>query len=297
MQAALDLATKLREAAQKRGDDAEWARGLIRETQLRMALHGYETAVRFLREQPWPEDPLPHALLDLFYAQALVTYQQAYGWEIAQREEVVSTAVPDLKQWTREQIYLEAQKAFLAAWQRRAEWGETPVTVVAEFVAPNDYPEGIRGTLRDAVSYLFAELLADSSLWEPAQSNELYRLPLDRLIAGEPGRAGRRRHRRRPRGAPAGQARRGARRPRGAGTAHAGRDEAAFEARRAAPRPPPRQLHRRRRPRQAARRARAGARRARRRAPLVVARHGTRSPSGCAATTTRRRWCGRARSR
>ena len=185
VQAALDLATSIRAAAQERGDEAEWARGLIREVQLRMALHGYETAVRFLREQPWPAAPLPRALLDLFYAHALVTYQQAYGWEIGQREEVVSTAEPDLKLWTREQVYAEAQEAFLAAWRQRESWGTAPVAVVEEFVAPGDYPAGVRGTLRDAVSYLFAAMLADSSQWEPRQSNELHRLPLERLIAGD----------------------------------------------------------------------------------------------------------------
>jgi uncharacterized protein YfaS (alpha-2-macroglobulin family) len=190
MQAALELAAKLREAAQQRGDGPEWARGLIRETQLRMALHGYETAVRHLRETPWPDDPLPDALLDLFYAESLVNYLRAYGYEIGRREEVVSTAVVDLKQWTREQLYLEAQKAFLDAWRRRAEWGDTPVAGVAEFITANDYPPGIRNTLRDATSYLFAELLADSSQWEPAQSNELYRLPLDQLIAGDQGPQG-----------------------------------------------------------------------------------------------------------
>ncbi|HEV8631218.1 MAG TPA: MG2 domain-containing protein, partial [Thermoanaerobaculia bacterium] len=189
MQAALDAATKLREAAQKRGDTANWARGLIREVQLRMSLHGYETAVRFLREQPWPQEPFAQALLQLFYAQALTVYQQGYNWEIARREEVVSTAVPDLKLWTREQIYLEAQKAFLAAWRHRVEWGTAPVDVAKEFIAPNDYPPGVRGTLRDAVSYLFAQLLADSSFWEPAQSNDLYRLPLDELIDGRVGAA------------------------------------------------------------------------------------------------------------
>src|SRR2546423_1219431 len=42
MQAALDLASKLRQQAQQHHDDSEWARGLIREVQLRMALHGYE---------------------------------------------------------------------------------------------------------------------------------------------------------------------------------------------------------------------------------------------------------------
>ena len=176
---ALDQATKLREQAQQRNDGPEWARGLIRETQLQIALHGFETAVRHLREQPWPSDPLPHALLDLFYAQSLVTYQQAYGYEIARREEVVSTAVPDLKQWTREQIYLEAQKAFLDAWRQRAHWDVLPVSAVREFIAPNDYPEGIRDTLRDATSYLFADLLADSSLWEPKQNNDL---PLPRQL-------------------------------------------------------------------------------------------------------------------
>jgi uncharacterized protein YfaS (alpha-2-macroglobulin family) len=190
LQAALDLATKIREAAQAKGDASQWARGLIRETQLRMGLHGYETAVRFLREQKWPDEPLAHALLDLFYAQSLTVYQGAYGYEIGQREEVVSTAVPDLKQWTRAQIYLEAQKAFLSAWKHRAEWGDTPATVVEEFVSPGDFPPEIRGTLRDAVSYLYAALLAEESVWEPAQDNELYRLPLETMIEGAPGAAG-----------------------------------------------------------------------------------------------------------
>jgi len=190
MQAALDLATKIREDAQKKGDADGWARGLIRETQLRMALHGYETAVRHLREQPWPEASLPHALLDLFYAQALVTYQQAYNYEIARREEVISTSVVDLKQWTREQIYLEGQKAFLSAWQKRHDWGTVPVSIAEEFIAPNSYPKGIRDTLRDAVTYMFASHLADSSFWEPAQSNEIYRLPLEPLVAGDVGAQG-----------------------------------------------------------------------------------------------------------
>lgn len=189
-QAALELATRLRAAAQERGDAADWARGLVREVQLTMALHGYETAVRLLREQPWPQEPLPRAVLDLFYAHSLVTYQQAYGWEIGQREEVTSTEVPDLKRWTREQIYAEAQRAFLAAWEQRAAWGSAPVGVVAEFVEPGAYPGEVRGTLRDAVGYLFAELLADSSQWTPRQHNDLHRLPLDELIGGGTGEAG-----------------------------------------------------------------------------------------------------------
>jgi uridine phosphorylase len=42
----------------------------------------------------------------------------------------------------------------------------------------------IRGTFRDAVSYLWVELLADSSLWTPAQSNGVYTLDLPALLTG-----------------------------------------------------------------------------------------------------------------
>ena len=76
VQAALEVGTRLRRAAQERGDEAEWARGLVREAQLTVALHGYVAAVRHLRATPWPQAPLPRAMLDLYYAHALVVYQR-----------------------------------------------------------------------------------------------------------------------------------------------------------------------------------------------------------------------------
>src|SRR5262249_10937843 len=74
--------TEILEAARKRGDDAEITRALIREVQLRIGLHGYETSVRFLKDQPWPKSLLSRAALNLFYGRSLVIYAQAYGWEI-----------------------------------------------------------------------------------------------------------------------------------------------------------------------------------------------------------------------
>ena len=47
-------------------------------------------------------------MLDLFYAQSLVTYYQAYSWEIDHRERVEATGPIDLKSWTRDQIFDEA---------------------------------------------------------------------------------------------------------------------------------------------------------------------------------------------
>ncbi len=183
-EAALAEVEKVRLAAQKSGDQDEWTRALIKEVQLRIGLHGYETAVRFLKEQVWPQGELNRAVLNLFYARSLVTYYHAYSWEINRRERVESGAPVDLRAWTRDQIHLEAQKTYADVWQRRVSLGREPVSRLAEYLDVNDYPKNIRGTLRDAVSYLFVELLADTSLWRPEEANELYRLNLDSLVAG-----------------------------------------------------------------------------------------------------------------
>ncbi|HVG64016.1 MAG TPA: alpha-2-macroglobulin family protein [Hyalangium sp.] len=169
-----------------KADEDEWARALIRTVQLRTSLHGYETAVRFLREEPWPKKLLPRTALRLFYAQTLVTYTQAYGWEVRQREQVVSSGSVDLKSWTYEQIITEAHRAFAEAWKDREQLGSAPVQSLSEYIEPNKYPAGIRSTLRDAVSYLWAGLLADTSTWRPEQSQDLYRLDLGTLLAGAP---------------------------------------------------------------------------------------------------------------
>ncbi len=79
-------------AAKASHDDATWTKALIRTVQLRMGLHGYETAVRFLKDQPWPPSELSQVSLELFYAQALAGYLDAYSWEIRQREKVATRA-------------------------------------------------------------------------------------------------------------------------------------------------------------------------------------------------------------
>ena len=173
----------IREQAQKADNGEDWTEALIKEVQLTSAQHGYETSVRFLREQSWPQDLLSQATLELFYAQSLMTYLSQYSWEINKREKVESKGTVDLKSWTKEQIYLEAQKAYARLWPIRAQLGEQPVRALAPLLTPNDYPDGIRGTLRDALGYLWVELLANTQAWTPAQSNEVFRLDLKKLLA------------------------------------------------------------------------------------------------------------------
>ena len=179
---AAGLTAKRREAAQRAGDEADWTKALIREVQLRTGLHGYETAVRFLKEQPWPQGLLSQTALELFYAQSLVNYFHVYSWEIQKREHVESAGSVDLKSWTGPQIYAEAGRAYLHLWSVRDALASYEVTALKEFLRPNDYPPNVRGTLRDAVAYLFAAHLADSSGWSPAQSNEVFLLDLSSML-------------------------------------------------------------------------------------------------------------------
>lgn len=166
-----------------RNDPEEATRCLVRLTQLRMALHGHETAVRLLRETEWPDDALARAVLDLYYAHALRTYADMYGWEVRKRERVVSSDVVDLKAWTFDQILEEARAAFARVFALRGALGDVPARALAEFLEPNDYPDGIRPTIRDAVTYLFAEMLANSGNWSAAQSADVFRLDLAEMLA------------------------------------------------------------------------------------------------------------------
>ncbi|MGC4116738.1 MAG: alpha-2-macroglobulin family protein [Myxococcales bacterium] len=183
---AAKAAAAIRDEAKSLGKDEDWARALLKETQLRLGLHGYETAVKLLKEQPWPPDPSWRAVLDLYYARTLTTYARAYSWEINQRERVDTKGVVDLKAWTRDQIYAEAQRAYQDVWTRREVLGNESVKKLSEFLEANTFPAGVRPTLRDAVSYLRVELLADTLGWRPEQSNEVFELDRAALIQGDP---------------------------------------------------------------------------------------------------------------
>jgi len=182
---AAKAAEKILEAAKAKRNAADWTKSLVTVTQLRIGLHGYETAVRRLREEPWPDGALARAQLSLLYGHALVTYQRAYSWEVGQREKVDTKGEVDLKAWTREQILGEALKAALDVWSMREALGKEPVSAAELVLVPNDYPKEIRGTLRDAVSYLLVDLLADTAGWTAEQSNEVWRLDLDALLGGD----------------------------------------------------------------------------------------------------------------
>ena len=180
--AAAEVVEEILQRSIAAAQDDEWTRALVRKVQLRSALHGYETAVRDLQEYPWPESSDHRAVLELFYAHGLLTYLRGYSWEIGQRERVEVDDELDLERWTQDQIYAEAQRAFYRVWKTRDSWGDRSLGTLAEYLDQNDYPARIRGTQRDAVTYMWVELLADSGLWQARHSNQIYRLDRDLLI-------------------------------------------------------------------------------------------------------------------
>jgi hypothetical protein len=184
-EAASEAVAAIREQARGNGEASEWTRTLVEETKLRMALHGYETAVRFLRTEQWPEDAVSRAVLELYYANSLATYARVYSWEIRQRERVETSGELDLKKWDLEQILEEADSAFLAVWSAREQWGSESLGEFSRYIHQNNYPPRIRGTLRDAITYLWVELLANASFWSPAESNGVFQLDLAALINGD----------------------------------------------------------------------------------------------------------------
>ncbi len=175
---------EVRKTALNEGREHRYTGALIKQVQLRIALHGYETAVRFLRDEPWPKNVIDHTAVELYYAWSLFYYVSAHGWEIRQRERVDAKGVVDLKAWTQDQIVAEAIKAYDDVWRTRNELGDAPLADLNPYLSPNNYPKEIRGTLRDAISYLTVNLLANTSYWRPEESNSIYQLDFAALLKG-----------------------------------------------------------------------------------------------------------------
>jgi hypothetical protein len=183
-QAAVDALAELRRRAETDGASSEWTRALTQEVQLTAALGGVETAVRLLAEARWPDGATAQTVSKLLYGHGLARYLDVYGWEIGQRERVASSDPIDLKRWTRSQIVDAIDEAYGELWAERAEWGAEPLGELAEYLEQNNYPARIRGTLRDVVSYLWVEFLANTAYWEPDENTTVYRLDLEELANG-----------------------------------------------------------------------------------------------------------------
>ncbi len=185
LQEALPKVEKLLGQARAAGDEEMWTRALVRAAILRVELGKVEDAARFFAEQPRPVGVVHRAVIGLFYAETLERYIKASYWRLRQQEAVETEGEPPLEQQTQEQIAATALAAVREAWSHRQELGSVPISSLQPYLTLNDYPLAIRGTVRDALSYLYAELLADREIWSQESTSGVESLDLPSLIRGE----------------------------------------------------------------------------------------------------------------
>ena len=135
------------------------------QTNLKIALHGYEKAVNELRSMDWSKDKMAQTILNLVYAHSLKIYKDAYSWEIQKREKITNAKEFDLKKLTNDQIQEEALSALGKAWSLRVDLEKQGRVALDEIVKFNNYPGNIRGSLRDTLSYLLMSFLQNSGDW------------------------------------------------------------------------------------------------------------------------------------
>ncbi|MFL6234067.1 MAG: alpha-2-macroglobulin family protein, partial [Thermoanaerobaculia bacterium] len=176
-------------AARAAGDQETWTRALVQAAWLRERLRSSEDAAGFLHGQPRPSAPLYRAVVDLYYAEALL-HDLRVSWQIRQREKVESEGEIPLEQWTWDQIAAAALAAGRDAWSLRREVGDAPLSTIHRYLQPGSYPAAVRGTVRDLISYLYAELLGNTTLWPPDDSAAVDSLDLPALIRGDATPAG-----------------------------------------------------------------------------------------------------------
>jgi alpha-2-macroglobulin len=173
-QAATFLVEKMLTAARAKNNNDEWTRCLIRLTRRwipRMPWHNWEIPVRFLQGQPWPDDLMGSSVLNLYYAQILANYARADSRAISSSS----------------QMYEEVQKSFNNVWRNRSQLGELPNSQWREYLSLNNYPPGLRPTLRDTASYMWVETLADTNGRQLDRLSAISRLNLKTLADGHVG--------------------------------------------------------------------------------------------------------------
>jgi len=188
-QEALPLLETIQNSAREQGGIDEWTRALIRRVVLTRALHGYETAVKLLASDPWPADPAYQAMLHMFSADTLWQYHQSYSWEIQQRERTVTAEQLEPDKWTAAQIIDAINVHYQTAWEIRDALGQEPVADWQELIQTGVADRRVRPTLRDFLTYQWAESLTNSAAWSAEQSALVNWLDFHALAAPPGSRA------------------------------------------------------------------------------------------------------------
>jgi len=182
---ALAVADSIAAESEADGDAEEWTKALVESVRLQWSLGAHESAAEHLLKNPGPQDPPWRDILALYRAHALQEYVERYDYHIRDKPTVTRLDSLDVSTWSLDRLAHRIQSELTGVWLGRDTWADRGLDDLSAFIDQNTYPARIRGTLRDAVSYLLAESLANSTLWSPRQSNGLFRLDVETLMDGD----------------------------------------------------------------------------------------------------------------
>ncbi len=186
-EAAYDMLQSMRNAlAGNAAEEFEATKILVWQAELRAGLGAFEQSAELLRTTPWPQGFLARSLRGMAYGKALLAYGREYSYQIRKRTKIISENALSIGEMSSDQILAAAMQCFHRVFQVRPEFDRTGAEALGKVFVPGTYPQGIRSLLRDFISYQAAELLADQTHWDPAESNELFRLGLVRLLGEKP---------------------------------------------------------------------------------------------------------------
>jgi uncharacterized protein YfaS (alpha-2-macroglobulin family) len=179
---AIPIVEEILVYAKGKTDAPLWTKALVRRVILENALHGYETSIRLLLDNPWPQETSSWALLNLYTANTLFNYYQNHSWEINRREKIGSQLPQDIKAWTGEDIFQSANEHFYQAWLQRDTLGREKISTFPDYIRVGNYPGKIRKTMRDFLVYQWVDFLQNTTTWQPQNLQEKYKLALAELL-------------------------------------------------------------------------------------------------------------------
>ncbi len=170
--AALKRLKPLLAAARKAKDERMTARALAQIAALNAAIYDqHDRGLEALRSQPPPKDPTLAAILAVVYAEAT---RQALerAWTREAGEPTAAGPTRAIDSWSRAEYGRAAELTLGAAWKARDALGDAKVSDYADLVDPNDFPEGVRATVRDALTRAAATHLGNTTHWGVMRESE-----------------------------------------------------------------------------------------------------------------------------
>lgn len=173
-------------------DNKAWREALLLNASASLGQYGQgqQAAIKALSDHDWPNDQDSQLLLNLHLASFLQGYINNNRWDIRQRDEVTSEADLPLEKQSMAQLSLRMHEAFSKAYRLASQRGETtaqfsklPLQRLDSYFTDVGFPNKVRGTLRDTVTYLWVDTLKNSSFWTPEQDSQAAKLLTPKLLA------------------------------------------------------------------------------------------------------------------